>query len=128
MPLDAGTLNPDLVHEQRAGLSTLLGLVAAPGMWKVALFEPALERCVFRDAAFAERLFGGSLSKRQRVLAEYDPKRALAELSQERWGSTEDRAELVRRLAGGDLTPLTEEPALREIVEFLREASARSAA
>ncbi len=128
LTLDADTLDPDLLHEQRAGLETLLGLVAPPGLWKVALFQPTLERCFFRDAGFAERFFEGPLSERHRVLAEYDPKRALAELSRERWHAEPSSAELLARLGRQDLAPLTQEPALREMLAFLEAASERSAA
>ncbi len=126
--VDADTVDRDLIHEQRQTLESLLGLVAVRSLWTAALFEPTLERCLFRDLGFAERLFGGLLSERQRVLAEYDPRRLLQELSRERW-HTEDKehAELLRRLSQHDLTPLTEEPAIRDMVKFLEKAGDLSA-
>jgi hypothetical protein len=127
--VDADTVDPALIQEQRQSFESLLGLVAGRGTWMVALFVPELERCLFRDIGFAERLFGGPLSEHQRVLAEYDPRRVLKELSRERWHTEDkDHAELLKHLSRGDLAPLTEEPALRDMLKFLEEVSERSAA
>jgi hypothetical protein len=127
--VDADTVNPGLIEEQRQSFESLLGLVAVRSLWMVALFEPELERCLFRDPSFAERLFGGALSERQRALVDYDPKRVVMELSRERWG-TEDRdhTELLRRLSQEDLAPLKEEPAIADLLRFLERVSERSAA
>lgn len=130
--VDADTVNPNLVQEQRQGFESLLGLVAPRDLWAVVMFEPEIERCLFRDPGFTERLFGDPLSERDRVLAEYNPRRALYELAVGRWGVGDGKqaihGELVRRLGLLDLKALAEDPAVKELLAFVQGVSARSAA
>jgi len=127
--VDADTVDSNLIQEQRQSFESLLGLVALRSLWTVGLFEPELERCLFRDPSFAERLFGGPLSERHCILSEYAPRRVLGELSRERWRTEDkDRSELLRRLAQEDLTPLTKEPAVSDMLAFLGKVGERSAA
>ena len=127
--VDARTVDRALIQEQKQSFESLLGLVAPASLWKVALFEPELERCLFRDLGFAERLFGGPLSERHRLLCEYDPRRVVRELSRERWHTEDqDSTELLRCLAAEDLAPLAAEPAIHLMLAFLSEVNQRSAA
>lgn len=57
--VDADTVDRDLIHEQRQTLESLLGLVAVRSLWTAALFEPTLERCLFRDLASPSASSGG---------------------------------------------------------------------
>jgi hypothetical protein len=120
--VDADTIHADLVREQRQELETALGLVADPSLWTVALFEPAIERCFFRNIPFLEDLLGKKLTDVQRALSEYDPRRVLSELE------SDYRTTLPRRLMGKSLAPLKDDPTLRQVCVFLEDAHRRAAA
>jgi hypothetical protein len=127
--VSAHTRDPDLIREQQQNVDMLLGLVADASSWAAVLFVPELEGCLFRDPAFARRLFGKPLSDHQRDLAEYDPRRVFRDLAAKHW-KTEDaeRSVLLEHLAELDLAPLAKDPAIATLVAFLTRVSERSAA
>ncbi len=127
LAVDADTIDPQATRETKQDLDSLFGMAADPSLWRVVLFEPVIEVTLLSDVRFAEVLFKAKLTPEQRALIRYDPKRVLAELSRRHWNS-ENGSLVVQRLAGLDLTPLAETPAIREILEFLTVAGQRSAA
>ncbi|TKD08940.1 hypothetical protein [Polyangium fumosum] len=120
--IDADTVKPDLIRQQRQELETALGLVADPSLWTVALFEPEIERCFFRNIPFLEDILGKKLTDVQRALSEYDPPRVLRELE------PGYKKVLLGKLAGKSLAPLKDDPALRQVCDFLENAHRRAAA
>jgi hypothetical protein len=120
--LNAHTVDPDLLRIQRQESEMLLDLAAHSSLWTVALFEPEIERCFFRRIDFVEELLGAKLTERQAALIEYDPKRILKEIA------PDYRELLPQLLAGKSLAPLKEDPALRQVVDFLEEVHRRAAA
>jgi len=127
LAVDADTVDPQSVRENKQNLESLLGMVADPGLWRVVLFEPEIEVTLLSNLRFAETLFEAKLTREQKALIHYDPKRVLAELSREHW-NLENGSSIVQRLADLDLKPLAEAPAIREILEFLTVTHQRSAA
>jgi hypothetical protein len=127
LAVDAETVNPRAIRETKLDLESLLGMAADPSLWRVVLFEPEIEVTLLSNVQFAEALFKAKLTSEQLVLIRYDPKKVLADLSREHL-SAENGDSVLQRLAGLDLKPLAETPAIREILEFLGAAAQRTAA
>jgi hypothetical protein len=120
--VNANTVNKDQLAEQTRELEMVLDMAADPGLWTVALFEPTLERCFFRNISFIEDLIGRRLTDVEKALAEYDPRRILTQLEPD-YTQT-----LPLKWRGRSLAPLKEDPALARVCEFLERVHHRAAA
>ena len=118
--LDANTVNPGLINDQKDWVVAYMGEPHRGLLWDVFLAVPALGVLLAPSQQFLEALLGGPVTVEQAVRARYEPGAVLDELTAERGIS---RADLLKRLAAMDLTPLRERSPIPELKAFLERAS-----
>jgi hypothetical protein len=115
--VDADTVDPRAVQQQRGFLEARLEQTAPPEEWRVILIVPEIEVLLFEDEKILQALVPQKPSPEDLIRARYEPKRVLERLLEKAGG----RAALDARLRLGivDLQSLWRSEALRPLEEFL---------
>jgi hypothetical protein len=116
--VDADTLEPDKVQEQKSFLREFLQRTAVDVPFIVLVAEPAIEIIFFYDSALIERFAGRPLTAVEWELAKNQPKRALDALKPA--GSSQSAVErLLSLLDDADIVALRQHPLIAELIAFL---------
>jgi hypothetical protein len=115
--VDADTVEPEAVAEQRDLLEMQLGQAAPPSEWKIVIVAPTLQALLFQKERVRRALLQREPSAEQLQRAPSRPKQVLGELLGE-----QDFLQVLRqRMKQVDLFPLWETEELRPVEAFLCE-------
>ena len=118
---DADTIDERLFHERIRSIKELLESVAAGLPTKVILVVPEIEILFFQAPRVLPRLFGDPLPEEVRQMAITQPKKALDCLFKLSRGPN-SIADLLHSFDHEELGSLRATPAVKELIEFLRES------
>jgi hypothetical protein len=114
--VDADTVEPRAVQQQRGFLEARLEQASPSEEWRVILLVPEIEILFFEDEKILQALVPQKPSPEDLIRARYEPRRVLERLLAKAGGRASLEASL--RL-GVDLEPLWRLEALRPLEEFL---------
>lgn len=115
---DAGSTVSEFIQDRHQDIEDIVKIVAGRTPVKVVLAIPELETVWFQDVALLSRWLGCQPSPELLVLAEFRPRKALAQLlSQSEKIQTQEQ--LLEQISQKELEILSQAPVIQEIVEFL---------
>lgn len=122
--IDADTNDPARIAEDRRYFVDSLEKVAGETPFCVALCVPAIEALLFTDVSLLERAAGRRLTQRERIEAEFAPKRVLEQVFADQ---EQPLIEFVKRSKSADPTSLRRQGVAAQLAEFLESISVKAA-
>jgi hypothetical protein len=115
--LDAKTIDPDSIAEERGYVEWHLGTAGLREEWEYVMVAPEATVLLFQDQLVLRSLLPKPLSFEQRIVARYEPRRILNEVFTQA-GKPFPKA-LIQRLSKTNLAPLWKLPVLQPLERFL---------
>jgi hypothetical protein len=117
--MDADSLNPSVIAENRQGIEELIKAAAAFVPVKVVVVVPTLETCFFVAPEAIERMLGAKVPPELIPLGRRDPKGVLAHLAtvnKQTW----DLPRAIAALDSHDIERIRKTPPIEELTAFLQ--------